>query len=150
MTSSTKFTGLAMAMIMLLVPSVAVAHDEKDPRHQAMTALGQSMKAISETLKSGQPIDAETQSHAQTIVEVGDRMLRLFPQGSGGHHSRAKPEIWSDWSGFTAKADAFETAGGDLAKAVADGDRDQVASALKAGGATCGGCHKPYRKPKAH
>jgi cytochrome c556 len=135
-------------LLMALAGTSAVAHDEKDPRHQAMEALGKSMKAISQTVKSGAAIDADTMAHARRIAETGDRVLDLFPEGPIGHGSRAKPEIWSDWSGFSAKAEAFGRAADGLLVAVQDGEPSRVEAALKQVGATCGGCHKPYRKPK--
>jgi len=127
--------------------AAALAHDEKDPRHIAMTGLGKDMKAIAGQLKAGQ-LDADTAAAAGRIAATGERLLALFPAGSGGHHSRAKAEIWSDWAGFAAKNDAFRRAAADLRSAAADGDAGAVAAALQATGKTCKGCHQAYRKPK--
>lgn len=108
------------------------------------------MKAISQAVEAGGPIDVEFQKHADGIVDTSKRMLALFSEGAGGDHSRAKPEIWSDWNGFVEKANDFEQAGVRLSRAMAQGDIEQVSEALKAVRATCGGCHKPYREPKGH
>ena len=155
--SGTNILGGALRSVPVMAIGVALcfatnwpasAHDEKDPRHKAMTGLAHSMKAISQTLKSGAAIDDDTGRHAAAIAETSARMLALFPQGSGGHHGRAKPEIWSDWAGFAAKAEDMEAAADDLVDAVGIGDPAAVGAALKAVGATCGGCHDLYRKPK--
>ena len=80
------------------------------------------------------------------IVANVDKHASLFPKGTdrgelGAKATRAKPEIWSDWSTFETKLGALKK----VASKVADGDM----AAAKGIGKTCGGCHKLFRGKKA-
>jgi len=140
-------TALLVAIAAVAVPVVGSAHDSKDPRHIAMTGLAKDMKAIAGQAKAGR-IEPSAVAAAARVEDTAGRMLELFPAGSGTAHDRAKPEIWSDWAGFTAKATEFERAAADLLAATASGDPGRVGMALKAAGQSCKSCHRPYRKPK--
>jgi len=126
----------------------ALAHDEKDPRHIAMTALGKHMKAIAAVAKGEAAASDNTLEAAQNIAATAQRMLDLFPEGSGGGHSRSKPEIWQDWVGFQDASRQFADAANGLVSAARGGDRKIIGTALAATGKTCKTCHQAYRKPK--
>jgi cytochrome c556 len=143
-----KHAFLPLATAILLAASVATAHDKEDPRHIAMVGLGKDMKAIAAVANGEADSGAETLAAASRIAETSEKLLDLFPEGSGGHGSRAKPEIWTDWAGFTQRNDEFRAAAGTLRAAVASGDAFAVGDALTATGKTCKGCHQAYRLPK--
>ena len=137
----------SLMLALSLTPSPANAHDDKDPRHIAMSTLGKNMKAIKGAVKAGK-ITPDLQKRAGEIAEISTRLLSLFPEGKQAVDSRAKPEIWSDAAGFKKANDKFIGAAAVLVKAVGSGDPAAVGAALKGAGKTCGGCHKPYRLPK--
>ncbi|MBD3730042.1 MAG: cytochrome c [Sphingomonadales bacterium] len=84
------------------------------------------------------------------LVNWADALPSTFPAGSGDvADSRAKPEIWSDWAGFTARAEEFRRATGAMQAAVAANDRDALVSALASTKAACKGCHDSYQIPPA-
>jgi len=58
----------------------------------------------------------------------------------------AKPEVWTDASGFQNAVDGEVMAVDALESAVAGGDKDATLKALKAVGKSCGDCHDKYRK----
>jgi cytochrome c556 len=58
--------------------------------------------------------------------------------------TRALPAIWAANSEIGAKAADFSKAVAKLASVAGNG-KDAMSGAMKAVGATCGGCHKPYR-----
>jgi cytochrome c556 len=128
----------------------ALAHDAKDPRHIAMEALGKHMKAIGQVVKNDGPVPDTTIESAQTIAITAQRMLDLFPAGSGGERSRAKEAIWQNWDDFKAASRNFTDAAASLVTAARSGERDAIGAALAATGKTCKGCHQNYRKPKQH
>jgi cytochrome c556 len=126
------------------IPS-AEAHDEKDPRHIAMESLSKNMKTLSQALRETPPGDPE-HALASEIVDVAVRMQALFETPNAGHNNnRAKPEIWSDWTGFSAKIDEFQGATAALATALKSADPAAWSSAVQAVGLSCASCHRPYR-----
>ena len=69
----------------------------------------------------------------------------MFPQGSTGPLSRARPEIWTNRSDFEAKAAAYQTAAEQLAAAAQGGDRAAFLEQWQATRRACSGCHDAYR-----
>jgi cytochrome c556 len=123
----------------------AEAHDEKDPRHIAMESLSKNMKTLSRALREMPPGDPEHVLASQ-IVDVAARMSALFETPNVGHNNnRAKPEIWSDWTGFSVKVDEFRGATAALATALKSADPAAWSSAVQAVGQSCASCHRPYR-----
>lgn len=135
-------------VVSLLAAQLVHAHDEKDPRHKAMTSLADNMKALAKMAKAGDMHPDKAVTHAEEIAETARRMLALFPEDSAGHGSRAKPEIWTDWPGFEKEAADFERAVDTLRVAVQSGEHAQLDEALADVGRTCGSCHKRFRLPK--
>jgi len=126
----------------------AQAHDEKDPRHMAMESLSKNMEALSRSLRQGPPGDAE-HARAAELIDVANRMPALFETPNPGeNNNRAKPEIWSDWAGFSAKIDEFRDATGALAAALKADDPAAWSGALQTVGRSCASCHRPYRTPR--
>lgn len=90
---------------------------------------------------------------AKTIDDVAGQFLGMFPQGSGPggtgiEKTRAKPEIWTDWAGFEARAKAFDDAAALLATAAASNDLTAIKAAADETGKACKACHESYRGPK--
>ena len=144
---TTVISTFVLTLALTLTPTVASSHDDKDPRHIAMSTLGKNMKTIKRATKAGE-ITPDLQKRASEIQEISTRLVALFPAGQQAADSRAKPEIWSDMAGFKKANDKFIVAAAALVKAVGSGDPAAVGAALKGTGKTCGGCHKPYRLPK--
>lgn len=94
--------------------------------------------------------------NAQTIAINARHIPALFPAGSMGSpedKSRAKPEIWQDWDGFTEASQQLQDAANNLYKLTKDADKmavteAQVTEALKALGGACKNCHDKFRVPK--
>ena len=145
--TSLRLASVIVAVSLLAAPLVQ-AHDEKDPRHKAMTSLADNMKALAKMAKAGDMHHDQAVTHADEIAETARRMLALFPEGSAGHGSRAKPEIWTDWSGFEKEADDFERAVDSLRAAAQSGEHARLDAALADVGKTCSSCHKRFRLPK--
>ena len=144
--------GLSVAVIAVgTVLGAGIASAEMSPakqRQSAMKALGGHMKAIGAVAKGKVAHSAATAVHAQAIHEISQYLGLLYPAGSGGEETRAKPEIWSDSSGFSAKIDDFAAVTPFLVAAAKTGNAGAIGAGLRQVGKACGGCHKPYRKPK--
>jgi cytochrome c556 len=139
-----------------VVIGAAVAHSEStgnadaDARIATMKQLGGHMKAVAAVAKGEAEYSPALNKNAAGIKAIAAGMGDLFPVGSGGEKTRSKPEIWSSKADFNKAIEALQVASAGLEKAVATGDRGAIGQALGATGKTCGGCHKPFRKPKDH
>ena len=115
-------------------------------RVAVMEIIGGDIGAIGKVAKGEAEYSPALVERAKRMEALSKTVLVLFPQGSEGR--RSKDEIWSDWAGFEKAANAFSDATPALVSAVESGDKGQIGAALGAVGKSCGGCHKPFRKPK--
>jgi cytochrome c556 len=121
-----------------------------EERQEAMKSLGGHMKAINESLESGNPDGAIVAQHAAEIETIAAAIPDLFPEGTSledvDGKVGAKPEIWSDWAGFEQAAMALGTQAAALAAAAGTGDADAMGVQFKLVGESCGGCHSKFRQ----
>jgi cytochrome c556 len=83
---------------------------------------------------------------ASGIVSWAKQIPLVFPKGSEtGHDTKAKPEIWSDPSGFAKDAQDLATAAQKLTDLVKADDSAGAADQVKVVGNACGACHRTYR-----
>ena len=82
---------------------------------------------------------------AEGLAYWGAAIPGLFPAGSGGGDSRARPEIWSHWADFTQKAADLRSAATHLLERARAGDRPGFAAQATAVEAACTACHRAYR-----
>lgn len=139
---------LAGGICAVLAAGAAAAETVQETRTKTMKALGGHMGAIAKVAKGEADYSPAIVDHAKGIEMISHKVVDLFPAGSADAKSRSKPEIWSDWAGFEKVANDFKSATPALVTAAMSGDKGQIGAALGAVGKTCGGCHKPFRKPK--
>jgi len=77
----------------------------------------------------------------------------LFPKGTSlnddAGKTRAKPDIWRNWSGFKARAATLKAEATKLSQAAKSGDKTAIATAFGSLGKNgCGGCHRQFRGPR--
>ena len=123
------------------------ADDFVDKRSKLMKSISAANKSIKSAVgkKDYKTVAAKARVVANALEM--NSFSKHFPQNTAVGKSRAKASIWSNWNDFMSKAqDGHENAMA-LAAAAEANDGAKVASAYKAYGQTCGGCHKPYRGP---
>lgn len=70
-----------------------------------------------------------------------------FPQGTQqGHGTKAKPNIWTDWTGFQQAAANLQTQAQRLTQLADANDKAGFANQFKAVGEACGACHRQFRE----
>ena len=179
----TRISRLAVTALVLFLASVAV-HAHRDAtgivkqRMDAMTAMGDAMKALRAMMRGTQAYEGErVKGYAGAIARhAGEEMTALFPEGSLNHPTRAKPAIWTDWDRFAESArqlamyaDALAAAAFDEPARVRGGGRSSggdVAVETKRGSGprgftgmapdalferlrqTCSDCHRGFRTKK--
>jgi cytochrome c556 len=79
------------------------------------------------------------------LVRWARSIPAMFPPGSTGPLSRARPEIWSNRADFEARAAAYQVAAEQLAAAAQHGDRAAFLQQWVATSHVCAGCHEAYR-----
>lgn len=117
-------------------------------RQSLMAAVGANMGSISGILKNGLVMPGHVASHARQLSESSKLISAAFKQNIATGATDAKAEIWSDWAKFEEAIVEFGKASRTLESAAADGDPGAIGAAVKGLGKSCGGCHKPFRKPK--
>ena len=124
-------------------PANAIAY-----RQKVMSGIGSHIGAIAAVLKGEVSHAGHIVGHARAMQAASTMLPDIFPPGSGVGETRAKPEIWRNWTKFEAGLKAFQSATAKLVEAAESGDMGAIGAALGVVGDSCGGCHKPFRKPK--
>jgi cytochrome c556 len=117
-------------------------------RQSVMSIVGTHMGAISDIMKNGLDVPGAIAGHAEQMAEAAALVGPAFRRPISEGPTDAKPEIWKDWAKFEQAIADYEEAARGLAAAASAEDPSGVGPAMKALGKSCGGCHKPFRKPK--
>jgi cytochrome c556 len=142
---------ITAASIMLLVifygeSSFADSHGIIKYRQNVMKSTAGHMGAIVSILKNSLPMQAHVADHARSMMQNSKMTLSMFPKGSGEGRTKAKQEIWGNWSKFESAAKAFERESAKLAEVAESGDMEAFAKQVRTTAKTCGGCHKHFRE----
>jgi cytochrome c556 len=122
------------------------AENPAHQRHEAMETVQESFKPLRAIAVKEAPFDAAVvKKNASTILDKLKEAHGLFPEGSGGGDSRAKPEIWSDRAGFDQAMKDAQAAATAMAAVT---EEAAFVPAMKTLGGACKGCHDKYRLPK--
>ena len=137
---------LVVAVAVGGVAVAVIAADAFQDRHMAMETVGDAMKTLGAIAKKEAPFDAAVvKANAITIADNLKKAQALFPSGSGGGESLAKPEIWTDAAGFEKTMKDAHAAAVALQSVT---DEGAYRPALGALGSNCKSCHDKYRLPK--
>lgn len=116
-------------------------------RQAALTLMASHFGRMQPVLRGQAPYDAEAiQANVKLLSTLSELPWAAFGPGTEG--GGARPEIWSDASGFAQKRDAFQENLGKLRAAADAGDLDKVRAAFGNVGASCKSCHDSYRAKK--
>jgi cytochrome c556 len=113
-------------------------------RHELMEGIGKNAKIISDAMKSGafDPVAGA----AEKIQASAAKISALFPPGSTHEKSRAKPDIWTNWTKFEDEAKQLGNKAGALAATAKSGG--DVPAGAKAMFGSCKSCHEQFRVPE--
>jgi cytochrome c556 len=130
---------------LVMVGGIAFA-EASDPtvkaRQELMDANGGAMKVLGGMAKGEVAFDAAAAEAAKaTLIAAAADTAAKFKDQATDPASHAKPEIWTSWDDFVAKADAL----GKAAAALDTSSVDGVKAGLGAIGGACGACHETYK-----
>ena len=134
----------------------AAAAEDDSPEGQAIGYRQGLMEAMSwktvrlRGMASGdQPMDeAVFKKDAHDIAALAGMIAEGFIPNSAKEGSAALPEIWMNFEDFTKKAAELQTGMQGVADA-ADQNGVEAAKGMVQAAATCGNCHRPYRRRAA-
>lgn len=142
-----KIAAKSVIIALVLSAGVAVAQeDATDPTVKAWEDLMKTQAGAAKTLgdMAGDKaaFDAAAAEAAKaTLIQTSAEISAKFETQASDPASTAKPEIWTNWDDFVAKANALATAAAALDASSIDG----VKAGMGAVGGACGDCHKTYR-----
>ncbi len=138
-------------MVAALIASTANVQAEEPEnyikyRQAMMKAIGGHSGAASQIVRGKVAPEGDLLMHALALAELNRNITRLFPEGSDFGETKAKQEIWDQWTRFEQAAENAKKATADFAAAAAGGNPEQIANAFKGVGDSCKGCHKDFRE----
>ena len=143
------------AAVLFGLASQARAVDEPESvikyRQSVMKSIGGHMGSIVGVVKGEVSYVDHVAAHAQGINAMSKLLPGIFPEGTSqleSANTRARPEIWDDFSKFEAAAKALEVESAKMVEVAASGDLGAIGGQLKNLGKACGGFHKPFRQKK--
>lgn len=145
-------SALVLFLLALATSSGADPADNAPPevkyRQTLMSIIGSNMGAIGDIMKNRLDLPGHIAVHAGEIAESAGLIAAAFKKNVETEWTDAKPDIWTDWKKFESAIADMQKAARDLEAAASGDDPAAVGPAVKALGKSCGGCHKPFRKPK--
>lgn len=144
---------LTLLLLAFVAGSASADSHENDEarikyRQSVMSIIGTNMGAIGDILKNQLGMPGAIEVHARQMAESAQLIGPAFEKKITSGATDAKPEIWKDGAKFQKAIADFEKAARNLEAAAAGDDPKAVGPAMKQLGRSCGGCHKPFRKPK--
>lgn len=144
-----RFALLGSFALIAFVP-LALAHEEATgvvkERMDLMDSQKDAMKIMGDMAKGKVPFDAAKAAKAADEIEKTSKQIpELFPEGTGGHPSEAKPEVWTKWDEFTADAEGLEVAAKELILALEAPGAPDWKTKFKGVVDACKTCHKSFR-----
>lgn len=123
------------------------AEDLIEYRHEVMEAIKGHNKAIKAILEGKVPYDDHLDMHMASLEALLDRVGELFPEGSDFGETDAKDAIWDNPEKFNQSVEKAQNAFETFKSVVAKGETSASLDAHKKfGKASCGNCHKSFKK----
>lgn len=124
-------------------PSEAIEY-----RQAAFSMIATNFGDMANMVKGRKDWDqAQFSQRAQFIAQLAQMPEEAFQfkGAEAGDTTKAKPAIWSDWSGFNAKLTQFQTDMNQLAKVSLEGDERATKKAFGVAAKNCKSCHSDYK-----
>ena len=141
----------ALCLIAALTSLAASSLAQEGPikyRQGVMNAIGGHAGAIAQISYGGVGHSSHLTAHADAMESLTKMVVTAFEQNAkptADVPSRAKEEIWKDFSDFKSKTDALVKAAADYAATARAGKTDMLAAKLDPLWDACKGCHKKFR-----
>jgi len=143
-------TSLILGTLLLFSLPLFAATDQAylNYRQKLMKSMGAHMGAIGDILKYKLPQQDHIVNHARSLSLNSELIAEAFKKKITQGKTDATPKIWQEWQKFMEAAEKMGVESRALARVAQKGDLRASMMQVKKLGKSCGGCHKPYRKPK--
>ncbi|WP_126974949.1 c-type cytochrome [Frigidibacter oleivorans] len=135
------------AALIILAAGIASAQDTASnpvvkERIDLMGVIRVNTGTLGDMASGKAPFDAARAETAKAaLAEAAAQIPARFEPQETDPVSEARPEIWTNWDDFVAKAQMLQTA----AEGIDTGSLDGVKAGMGAVGGVCRECHTPYR-----
>lgn len=114
-------------------------------RKNVMQGLLHHREAMGALVEGRVQHPAHLGQHSSALRALATMAADVFPEGSGGEPSAARPGVWENRADFEARMKVFQDATYALDDAVRSGDQAAIRQAWGTFGRSCGNCHREYR-----
>jgi cytochrome c556 len=142
-----KFATKSLVLGLIMVGGIALAESKAaDPdvhaRQNLMQSNGGAVGALGGMAKGEAAFDAAAAEAAkQQLITNAAGIAAAFTNNASDPEARAKPDVWTNWDDFAAKAAALGAAAAALDASSLDG----IKAGLGAIGGACKDCHMAYK-----
>ncbi|NBZ86688.1 c-type cytochrome [Stagnihabitans tardus] len=141
-----KFATKLMVLGAVLAGGIAFAEGANDPdvkaRQELMGTFGGAMKALGDMAGGKVAYDAAAAEAAKKALVDGSAGIEAaFKNNATDPAGKAKPEVWTAWDDFVAKAGDLNTAAGALDVTSAE----SIGAGMGGIGGACKACHTAYK-----
>jgi cytochrome c556 len=147
-----RFNPYGLVGVMLVAAaSVAIAADAASlikQRQAHYKQIGAASKGIHDELNKPTPDAAVIQGFARQIDGLAPQIPTWFPKGTGpeaGVKTAAKPEIWTNPTGFAQAASGFAAEAHKFDGVAQGGNVDAIRAEYVSLGKACFTCHSQFR-----
>ncbi len=140
---------IALGAILVAATSALAHQGVQNPavkaRMHAMSVISENMKTLGMMARGATGFDAEAaRAAAAAIADHAAATPGLFEANETDPKSEARPEIWTNFEDFSAKASELESVAVGLAASIAA--PEDLGPAMGSLGAICRSCHSVYRE----
>ena len=138
-----KLTALALGAA--LIATSAMANEAMEARATLMKSFGGAAKTLGGMAGGEVAYDQAAAEAAKAALVAGAAEIAAkFESAIDDPESESKPEIWTNWEDFLAKAKAL----GDAAAALDVASAESIGAGMGGIGGACKDCHTTYRVMK--
>ncbi|MFN0042227.1 MAG: c-type cytochrome [Alphaproteobacteria bacterium] len=134
----------------LAVQAAAAPADSVKYRQSMMRGVGAAMGNLSAMVKGDVKFgNNHLRANAESLAWLSSLSREAFLENTGTTGpTKAKANIWSNWSDYAGKAQALEIEAGKLVELARAPNPNMAAigEQMKAVGGACGACHKEFRE----
>ncbi|QYZ69140.1 c-type cytochrome [Neotabrizicola shimadae] len=140
--SKTLITVIALAAASVAFAEGEAADPQVKAREDLMKSIAGNTKVLADLAGGKVAFDADAASQAkEALVVDSGKIAEAFKDPATDPVSEAKPEIWTSWDDFVAKAGALNAA----AMAIDVSSAETIGAGMGAIGGACKDCHTSYR-----
>ncbi len=90
--------------------------------------------------------ERKAKQYALKLVELNKPLLTMFKERSDQGKTKARDQIWENWSDFVKQMDRYRTASSNVLEPLRYANREDATMYVNQAAKTCKACHRLYKK----